>query len=138
MLQAGRLAEKPNRLLLESVVCAGATGRAGLPHSTMLPGPPPSKQPHHPAKLGIQNGTRAGCPQNIGAEAAEYRTMKGNTETNYANKLSQEHDRLKWLVRHVAATISRYSKRDDGTIPQRRITGKSFNNEIVPSGECVW
>ncbi len=33
--QAGRLAEKPNRLLL---FLKGATGRAGLPGTTIVPG----------------------------------------------------------------------------------------------------
>ncbi len=59
-------------------------------------------------------------------------------DTKYGIIIGGDHCSIPWLVRHAAATISRFTVGKDGRTVYQRLKGNSFNKEVVEFGECVW
>ena len=68
----------------------------------------------------------------------QFRSIKGDLESSYGNKVPPEHPSLPWLVTHAAMCVFRYKVGPDGRTAYHRLKGKRFDRNVVKFGECVF
>ena len=65
------------------------------------------------------------------------RTYRDATYSIYEMKIGGNSSMIPWMVRHAAATLSRFKTGQDGGSPLERLKGKKCRKEHSEFGECV-